>query len=376
MSDSNGFCDPALAEKIVAEIHATITRPWVIMEVCGGQTHALLRHGLDQLLPKNLELLHGPGCPVCVTPVSVIDHALTIAAMTGVTFCTFGDMLRVPGSRTDLQRVKASGADVRVQYSPLDSLAIARANPSRQVVFFSIGFETTAPAHALAVHQAHREQLPNFSVLTSLVRVPPALKALLSEPDNRVRAILAAGHVCSVMGMHEYPSVAARYRVPIVVTGFEPLDLLQGILCAVKQLESGAAEVENAYRRAVTWEGNRPAQAMIAEVFEETDREWRGIGVIPRSGWTIREKYRAYDAEARFPIGPTTPSPNTICRSGEVLRGRLKPSECAAFGRECTPRTPLGATMVSAEGACAAYFHAGKLLPLSPPAHHATPATV
>lgn len=364
---ADGFRDPALAAKLLAEMRAAVTRPWAIMEVCGGQTHAVLRHGLDQLLPPQVELIHGPGCPVCVTPVAVIDHALAIAATPGVIFCTFGDMLRVPGSRSDLQRVKAAGADVRVLYSPLDALAIARVNPARPVVFFGIGFETTAPAHALAVRQAHRERLSNFSVLTSLVRVPPALDALLGEANNRVRAVLAAGHVCGVMGTREYPAVAARHRVPVVVTGFEPLDLLHGILRAVRQLEAGTAEVENAYGRVVTREGNAAARAMIREVFEDADREWRGIGVIPRSGWAVRDKYRDHDAAVRFPAAPTAPVPS-VCRSGEVLRGRLKPTDCPAFGRACTPRNPLGATMVSGEGACAAYYHAGKLLPLGRPA--------
>lgn len=364
---ADGFRDPALAAKLLAEMRAAVTRPWAIMEVCGGQTHAVLRHGLDQLLPPEIELVHGPGCPVCVTPVAVIDHALAIAATPGVIFCTFGDMLRVPGSRSDLQRVKAAGGDVRVLYSPLDTLAIARVNPARPVVFFGIGFETTAPAHALAVRQAHRERLSNFSVLTSLVRVPPALDALLGEANNRVRAVLAAGHVCGVMGTREYPAVAARHRVPVVVTGFEPLDLLHGILRAVRQLEAGTAEVENAYGRVVTREGNAAARAMIREVFEDADREWRGIGVIPGSGWAIRDKYRDHDAAVRFPAAPTAPVPS-VCRSGEVLRGRLKPTDCPAFGRECTPRNPLGATMVSGEGACAAYYHAGKLLPLGRPA--------
>jgi hydrogenase expression/formation protein HypD len=363
---ADGFRDPALAAKLLAEMRAAVTRPWAIMEVCGGQTHAVLRHGLDQLLPPEIELVHGPGCPVCVTPVAVIDHALAIAATPGVIFCTFGDMLRVPGSRSDLQRVKAAGGDVRVLYSPLDTLAIARVNPARPVVFFGIGFETTAPAHALAVRQAHRERLSNFSVLTSLVRVPPALDALLGEANNRVRAVLAAGHVCGVMGTREYPAVAARHRVPVVVTGFEPLDLLHGILRAVRQLEAGTAEVENAYGRVVTREGNAAARAMIREVFEDADREWRGIGVIPGSGWAIRDKYRDHDAAVRFPAAPPPPVPSA-CRSGEVLRGRLKPTDCAAFGRACTPRTPLGATMVSGEGACAAYYHAGKLLPLGRP---------
>lgn len=367
MTNRTAFRDPALAESILRDIRRMIRRPWTLMEVCGGQTHALIRHGLDQLLPALIEMVHGPGCPVCVTPVGTIDRALALAARSDVIFCTFGDMLRVPGSRTDLQRIKALGGDVRILYSPLDALKIARANPSREVIFFGIGFETTAPAHAMAIHQASRESLANFSMLTSLVRVPPALKALLAEGDQRVQAILAAGHVCSVMGTEEYPPIAERFRVPIVVTGFEPVDLLEGIRLAVRQREAGIFQVENAYGRAVTAEGNREAQARIFEVFEEADREWRGIGVIPNSGFRIRERYRGYDAEARFALDIIAMPATTPCRSGEVLRGRLKPDECEAFGSICTPQTPLGATMVSGEGACAAYFHAGKLLKLGTP---------
>ncbi len=375
MSNWEGFRDPEHARVLVRELQQIVTQRWALMEVCGGQTHAILRHGLDQLLPEEIELIHGPGCPVCVTPLSVIDRALALAASPDVIFCTFGDMLRVPGSRSDLQRIKATGGDVRILYSPLDALALARSHPEKQVVFFGIGFETTAPAHALTIHQAHRENLSNFSMLTSLVRVPPALDVLLAEPDQRVQAILAAGHVCSVMGLQEYPLLAERYRVPVVVTGFEPIDLLQGILQAVKQLKSGKSIVENAYARAVATNGNPVARSMIDEVFEETDREWRGMGIIPRSGWRIRKKYQKYDAEMRFPIAIASSSCSHLCRSGEVLRGRLKPTECEAFGRECTPRTPLGATMVSDEGACAAYYHAGKFQQPFPSARtHATSA--
>lgn len=365
MADWSRFRDPALARKLVADLHAAVTRPWSIMEVCGGQTHAILRHGLDQLLPTGVRLIHGPGCPVCVTPVEMLDHAMEIAAAPGVIFCTFGDMLRVPGSRSDLQRVKAAGADVRVLYSPLDALQLAREQPQRPVVFFAIGFETTAPAHALVLRQAAREALANFSMLVSLVRVPPALTALLEEPGHEVQAILAAGHVCSVMGLQEYPAIAARFRVPVIVTGFEPIDLLHGLRCAIRQLEAGRCEVENAYGRAVAAAGNPRARAVIEEVFEPCDRAWRGMGRLPRSGWAIRAAYRAHDAEVRFPRNNTSAAAVVECRSGEVLRGRIKPTECQAFGTRCTPRTPLGATMVSNEGACAAYYHAGRVQPLA-----------
>ncbi len=358
------FRDGALARRLTSEIRAAVTRPWAVMEVCGGQTHSVIRHGIDQLLPPEVELVHGPGCPVCVTPVELIDKALAIAATPGVLFCSFGDMLRVPGTREDLFAVKGRGADVRVVYSPLDAVRLARQNPARQVVFFAVGFETTAPANAMAVHLAKRLALGNFSMLVSHVLVPPAIDAVMSSPANRVRAFLAAGHVCSVMGFHQYPPLAEKYRVPIVVTGFEPLDLLDGIRRAVLQLEAGTHAVENAYPRVVTFDGNRPAQAMLAEVFEETDRAWRGIGVIPRSGWRLRGEYRAFDAEERFAVGDIRSSESPRCRSGEVLRGTLKPHQCEAFGTTCTPRTPLGATMVSSEGACAAYFNYGRLVAL------------
>ncbi|MFJ1705634.1 hydrogenase formation protein HypD [Kitasatospora sp. NPDC088346] len=350
------FQDPELARRLLADIRATVTRPWALMEVCGGQTHSIIRHGLDQLLPDEIELIHGPGCPVCVTPLEVIDKALEIAARPGVIFCSFGDMLRVPGSDRDLFQVRSAGGDVRVVYSPLDALRIARENPDREVVFFGIGFETTAPPNAMTVHQARRLGIRNFSLLVSHVRVPPAITALMESPTSRVQAFLAAGHVCSVMGTEEYPELAERYRVPIVVTGFEPLDILEGVRRAVHQLERGEATVENAYRRAVRDEGNRAARAMIEDVFEVTDRAWRGIGVIPGSGWRLAGKYREFDAEERFSVSGITTVEPAECRSGEVLQGLLKPHECAAFGTVCTPRTPLGATMVSSEGACAAYY--------------------
>jgi hydrogenase expression/formation protein HypD len=357
------FRDSALAQRLAAEIRRLVTRRWVLMEVCGGQTHSIIRNGIDQLLPPEVMLIHGPGCPVCVTPLALIDKALAIAARPEVIFCSFGDMLRVPGSQKDLFRVKSEGGDVRVVYSPLDALALARQHLDRQVVFFGIGFETTAPANAMAVVQAKRLGLKNFSMLISHVLVPPAIEAILSSPANRVQAFLAAGHVCSVMGYWQYVPLAQRYGVPIVVTGFEPLDILEGIRRAVAQLEEGRAEVENAYPRAVTCEGNRPAQALLDEVFELTDRAWRGMGVIPNSGWRLRPAYREFDAEVRFDLAEIQPQESPLCRSGDVLQGRLKPTECPAFGKQCTPRTPLGATMVSSEGACAAYYNYGRLMP-------------
>ncbi len=349
------FNDPALARRLVDEVHAVTTRPWAVMEVCGGQTHAILRHGIDQLLPEGIDLIHGPGCPVCVTPLEMIDRALLLAARPEVTFCSFGDMLRVPGSDHDLFTVKARGGDVRVVYSPLDAVAIAEAEPDRQVVFFAVGFETTAPANAMAVAQAHERGLANFSMLVSHVLVPPAIEALMAPGTSRVQGFLAAGHVCTVMGTRQYEPLAERYQVPIVVTGFEPLDVLDGIRRCVVQLEAGRAEVENAYPRAVRPEGNEAAQAMLASVFEVCDRPWRGIGVIPASGWCLREEFAAHDAERRFDVGDITVEEPVACRAGEVLQGLIKPDECEAFGTTCTPRTPLGATMVSGEGACAAY---------------------
>lgn len=350
------FRDQRLAQQLVADLGARLTRPWAIMEVCGGQTHSVLRHGLDQLLPAGLELIHGPGCPVCVTPLEVIDTALALAARPEVTFCSFGDMLRVPGSHTDLFHVKSQGGDVRVVYSPLDAVRLAQELPERQVVFFAIGFETTAPANAMAALQARRLGLKNFSLLVSHVLVPPALEAVLAAPGCRVQGFLAAGHVCSVMGWREYEPIAERYRVPIVVTGFEPLDLLEGIRRLVSQLEEGRHEVQNAYPRAVLPGGNPAARAVLEQVFETTDRSWRGIGPIPQSGWRLREDFADLDAARRFACpSPVIREPER-CQAGRVLQGLLKPDQCPAFGRECTPRTPLGATMVSSEGACAAYY--------------------
>lgn len=350
------FGDPALAARLLDDIRATVTRPWAMMEVCGGQTHSIIRHGLDQLLPDEVELIHGPGCPVCVTPLEMIDKALEIASRPDVIFCSFGDMLRVPGSDRDLFRVKSAGGDVRVVYSPLDALAIARANPEREVVFFGIGFETTAPPNAMTVYQARRLGVRNFSLLVSHVRVPPAIEAIMTSPTCRVQAFLAAGHVCTVMGTAEYPPLAERFAVPIVVTGFEPLDILEGIRRAVHQLEEGRHEVDNAYARVVAPEGNPVAIRMLEDVFEVKDRTWRGIGMIPQSGWRLSERYREFDAEERFSVTGIHTEESTVCRSGEVLQGLIKPHECSAFGTLCTPRNPLGATMVSSEGACAAYY--------------------
>jgi hydrogenase expression/formation protein HypD len=351
------YRDADTARRLAAEIGRLATRPWAIMEVCGGQTHSIIRNGIDQILPPEIEMIHGPGCPVCVTPLETIDKALAIARRPETILCSFGDMLRVPGSREDLFAVKAAGGDVRVVYSPLDAVTLARSRPDREVVFLAIGFETTAPANAMAVQLAAREGLANFSMLVSHVLVPPAIRAIMMSPGNRVNAFLAAGHVCSVMGTWQYPPLAAECGVPIVVTGFEPLDLLEGIRRAVVQLEEGRAEVENAYPRVVTERGNEPAQAVIQEVFAPVDRAWRGIGVIPASGWKLSDAYHDFDAEHRFSVGGITAVESPLCKSGEVLKGTLKPHECPAFGKECTPRTPLGATMVSSEGACAAYYN-------------------
>ncbi|HEY0929617.1 MAG TPA: hydrogenase formation protein HypD [Gemmatimonas sp.] len=358
------FRDGEIAQRIATEIRQVTTQPWAIMEVCGGQTHSIMRNGIDQLLPPEIELIHGPGCPVCVTPLEVIDKALAIAATPGVIFCSFGDMLRVPGSDRDLFRVKSEGGDVRVVYSPLDAVSLARQHPNRQVVFFGIGFETTAPANAMAVHVAKREKLRNFSMLVSHVLVPPAIDAIMRSPVNRVQAFLAAGHVCSVMGFWQYPMLASTHQVPIVITGFEPLDVLEGIRRTIAQLERGQHTVENAYARVVTFDGNRPAQELLEQVFTVSDRAWRGIGIIPNSGWRLSEAYRDHDAEYRFDVTGIHTQESALCRSGDVLQGTIKPTSCSAFGAQCTPRTPLGATMVSSEGACAAYFNYGRTVQL------------
>ena len=354
------YRDASLVHNLINEIRQTVKRNWVVMEICGGQTHAIMRYGLDQLLPPEIELVHGPGCPVCVTSLELIDKALAIASQPGVIFTSYGDMLRVPGSGRDLFSVRASGGDVRVVYSPLDAIKIAQHNPDRQVVFFAIGFETTAPANAMSVVQAEALGLKNYSVLVSHVRVPPAMHAILGSPENRVQAFLAAGHVCAVMGFWEYPPIAHHYKVPIVVTGFEPVDILQGLLLSIRQLEAGRFEAENGYPRVVTFEGNRPAQDVLQRVFQECDRKWRGIGLIPASGWRLRPEYARFDAETRFSVGQIQPEESPICISGQVLQGLKKPKQCPAFGDLCTPEHPLGATMVSSEGACAAYFHYGR----------------
>ena len=346
--------------RLLHNLEKTLTRPWTVMEICGGQTHTLMRSGIDRMLPLCLTVVHGPGCPVCVTPLELIDRAIAIASRSGTIFTSFGDMLRVPGSQTDLLSVKAQGGDVRLVYSPLDAVKLAVANPDREVVFFAVGFETTAPANAMAVLMARQRNLDNFSILCSHVLVPPAMEAILGAPGNRVQGFLAAGHVCTVMGYEEYEPIAERYRVPIVVTGFEPLDLLQGIFMTTAALEEGRFGVENQYSRAVRREGNPEARRAIAEVFEVRDRKWRGIGTIPKSGYALRPEFSRFDAERRFGVGTIEAQESELCIAGEILRGWKKPSQCAQFGASCTPEHPLGAPMVSAEGACSAYFRYGR----------------
>jgi hydrogenase expression/formation protein HypD len=356
------YRDQALAEKLVAEIHRTVTRPWVLMEVCGGQTHSIVKYGLDRLLPKNVELVHGPGCPVCVTSLEMIDKAHAIASRPEVIFCSFGDMLRVPGSKDDLLVLKSKGADIRVVYSPIDCLKIARANPDKKVVFFAIGFETTAPANAMVVWQASKQGIKNFSILVSHVLVPPSIASILQSPHNRVQGFLGPGHVCTVMGYREYEPIAARFKVPIVISGFEPIDLLQGTLMTLRQLEQGRFEVENQYTRIVQRDGNPVARDIINKVFEVCDRKWRGVGSIPKSGYKLRYEFRDYDAERIFEVKEIDTHEPAACISGLVLKGIKKPHHCPAFGKQCTPDSPLGATMVSAEGACAAYYAYGRHL--------------
>ncbi len=354
------YRNEADAQKFIQAIRQQVTRPWTIMEICGGQTHTIIKFGIDRLLPEEVTLVHGPGCPVCVTPLELIDKALVIARRPEVIFTSFGDMLRVPGSTTDLLSVKAQGGDVRMVYSPLDAVKLAQQNPDRQVVFFAVGFETTAPANAMAVWQAKQMGLTNFSILCSHVLVPPAMEALLSSPHNLVQGFLAAGHVCAVMGYWEYEPIVAKYRVPIVVTGFEPLDLLHGIYMTLKALEEGRADLENQYVRAVTREGNRPAQNLLEQVFQVCDRQWRGIGMIPNSGYALRPEFAAYDAELRFDVVGITAQESPLCIAGEILQGLKRPHQCPAFGTLCTPEHPLGAPMVSSEGACAAYYQYGR----------------
>ncbi len=350
------FRNPEIAKKILAELHRITTKEWVLMEVCGGQTHSIIKNGIDQVIPEKIQLVHGPGCPVCVTPLEMIDQALEIASQPNVIFCSFGDMLRVPGSEKDLFMVKSEGGDVRIVYSPLEAVKIARQNPDKEVVFFAVGFETTAPANAMAVHQAKREGLQNFSILVSHVTVPGAIKALLQSPSNRVQGYLAAGHVCTVMGYWEYEPITEEYKIPIVVTGFEPIDILDGILETVKMLENDEYGVRNKYTRSVSYEGNKKSQELILKVFEISDRKWRGIGELPESGYRLKKEYQDYDAALKFKVGDIHTQESDRCISGVVLQGLKRPNECPAFGKECTPETPLGATMVSSEGACAAYY--------------------
>ncbi len=350
------YRDAAIVHKLAATIARITTRPWTIMEICGGQTHAIVKFGLDELLPEHITLVHGPGCPVCVTSAELIDQAVELALMPGVILCSFGDMLRVPGNTIDLLTAKARGGDVRIVYSPLDAVIIAQENPAQQVVFFAVGFETTAPANAMSVLRAEHAGVTNFSILTSHVLVPPAMRAILGAPDNRVQGFLAAGHVCTIMGTGEYGPIAREFGAPIIITGFEPVDILEGIHLCVKQLEEGRAEMENAYARAVRDEGNLHARHIVEQVFEVTDRDWRGIGVIPRSGLSVRPAYAAYDANQRFTLTPAESNGPSECISGEIMRGVKKPHDCPAFGTRCQPENPLGAPMVSSEGACAAYF--------------------
>ncbi|MEM8601421.1 MAG: hydrogenase formation protein HypD [Bacteroidota bacterium] len=350
------YRDPHLVEQFLDELHNTVTQPWTIMEVCGGQTHSLVKHGILDLLPDEVRMVHGPGCPVCVTPLNLIDKAVHLARQ-GVVICTFGDMIRVPGSDISLLEAKAAGADVRIVYSPLEAVKLAERHPEKQVVFFAVGFETTAPANALSVLHAQRAGLTNYAILASQVLVPPAISAVMDDPECVIQAFLAAGHVCSIMGLWEYPPLVERFDVPIVVTGFEPVDLLQGILMAVRQLEAGTAKLENQYTRSVTFDGNEHAQNVMLDVFEAVDREWRGIGTIPGSGLEVREQYAAYDAKRKFDVDIPIACESKACIAGQVLRGLKKPHQCGAFGTACTPESPLGAPMVSSEGACAAYFH-------------------
>ncbi|HMQ47151.1 MAG TPA: hydrogenase formation protein HypD [Saprospiraceae bacterium] len=351
------YRDPELAQRYLDEIHKTVSQPWTIMEVCGGQTHSLVKNGLLSLLPEAINMVHGPGCPVCVTPLNLIDKAVYLAEQKGVVLCSYGDMLRVPGSEKSLLEAKANGADIRILYSPLEAVKIAEREPEKEVVFFAVGFETTAPANALSVIHAHRLKLNNYSILASHVLVPPAIEALMEDDETKIQGFLAAGHVCTIMGTEEYYPLVERYGVPIVITGFEPVDLLQGILMTVKQLETGTAQLENQYTRVVREEGNPQARATISDVFQVTDRMWRGIDVIPHSGYEVREKYSAYDANKKFAINIAEVPENEECIAGAIMKGLKKPYDCPHFGKKCQPENPLGAPMVSSEGACAAYYH-------------------
>jgi len=351
------YRDPELAQQYLDEIHKTTTRPWSIMEVCGGQTHSLVKHGIVNVLPDEITMVHGPGCPVCVTPLELIDKAIYLAKAEGVILCSFGDMLRVPGSEKSLLQAKAEGADIRILYSPLEAVKLAKEHPDKEVVFFAVGFETTAPANALSVVHAAREGVENYGILTSHVLVPPAMEAVINDEESHIDAFLAAGHVCTIMGIEEYAPIVEKYQIPMVVTGFEPVDILQGILMTVRQLEAGVAELENQYSRVVKAEGNPNAKKVIHSVFESGDRAWRGIGVIPESGYELRENYARYDANRKFDIQVAPVEEPKECKAGQVLKGIIKPHECPAFGKKCTPRNPLGAPMVSSEGACAAYYN-------------------
>ncbi|MEM6629226.1 MAG: hydrogenase formation protein HypD [Bacteroidota bacterium] len=351
------YRDPALARKYLEEIHKTVTRPWSIMEVCGGQTHSLVKHGLVNVLPEQITMIHGPGCPVCVTPLELIDKAIFLAEKEGVILCSFGDMLRVPGSEKSLLESKAQGADIRILYSPLEAVQLAKENPDREVVFFAVGFETTAPANALSVLHAHRQGLKNYSILASHVLVPPAMEAVINDEESQIDGFLAAGHVCTIMGLEEYVPIVEKYQIPIVVTGFEPVDMLQGILMTVRQLEAGTARLENQYSRVVKAEGNPHARETIFQTFHVDDRAWRGIGTIPKSGYEVKESMAAYDATQKFEVDLIPVQESSLCMAGQVLKGIIKPHQCPAFGKTCTPQKPLGAPMVSSEGACAAYYN-------------------
>ena len=351
------YRDPELARQYLEEIQRTVTRPWSIMEVCGGQTHSLVKHGIVNVLPEEITMIHGPGCPVCVTPLELIDKAIFLAEQSGLILCSYGDMLRVPGSKKSLLQAKAEGADVRILYSPLEAVNLAKAHPDREVVFFAVGFETTAPANALSVVHAQRQGVSNYSILTSHVLVPPAMEAVINDRESHIDGFLAAGHVCTIMGTEEYHPIVEKYQIPIVVTGFEPVDLLQGILMVVRQLEAGEARLENQYSRVVKAEGNPHAQQVISQVFHPDDRAWRGIGVIPKSGYELQNTYAAYDANLKFQIDVDPVSEPAECMAGQVLKGIIKPHQCPAFGKKCNPQNPLGAPMVSSEGACAAYYN-------------------
>lgn len=356
------YRDPELVQQYLQEIRQVTTRPWKLMEICGGQTHSLVKHGLLDLLPSEITMVHGPGCPVCVTPVSIIDEAIYLAQQPNVIVCSFGDMLRVPGSKKSLLEVKAEGADVRILYSPLEAVQLAVDNPDKEIVFFAVGFETTAPANALSIVHANRSHVSNYSILASHVLVPPAMEALLSDDENQIDGFLAAGHVCTIMGMEEYYPIVEKYKIPIVVTGFEPVDLLQGILMVIKQLETGKYELENQYARYVQREGNKLAQQTLQEVFSVSDRMWRGIGTIPQSGFEVNESYRMYNSRIKFNLDLPVAEENKECISGDIMKGLKKPAQCPHFGKACKPEHPLGAPMVSSEGACAAYYHYSSVL--------------